>query len=112
MATWHTPTTAAAAWEDAPDQAELGELLEISKTAVLAYVHPKTEGESGVIPPAWRRVQLEHARNVYKSGYTVSTAEYAFDEVDGYSAPSRYRDLAANLRELLRPRSVFGGPVG
>lgn len=109
MATWHTLTTARAEWLDAPEgDAELGRLLAIGKQAVVAYAPHRDE-----IPDTWPYVQLQHARNVYRAMYTDQNGLDSIDGLDGgFGGPVRYRNLDASLRELLRPRTVFGGPVG
>lgn len=108
MATWHTLETARDLWEDAPEEDDdLEELLDIAQDAVTTYGRPLADPNA--IPPGWRRAQLEHARNVYRS---MLASQDGSDDLDGFGTPVRYRNLDAAIRELIRPRTVFGGPVG
>lgn len=111
MASWHTLETARDQWVDAPiDDATLGELLEVAKDAVLAYA-PSAEDidaeEPEVIPTAYRTAQLMQARNVWNSSQASPTGY-----LDGGSYTLTTFPLDWQVKQLLRPRSVFGGPVG
>lgn len=112
MATWHTPATARDQWEDAPlEDPILDELLNTAQAAVLAYA-PDLELVDDQIPDAWRIAQLRHARNIYRSEYSDGTGMVGLDGSDSFGLPARFRDLDVSIRELLRPRRIFGGPVG
>ena len=112
MAQWHTPESARSAWADAPpeplsaeDVDVLEELLEVAKGDVLAY-KPLDDEEN---PPTRHRVaQLAQAKNMWNAGYATPSGN--FDGGDGFGLTTFPLDWA--IKQMLRPRSVFGGPVG
>lgn len=120
MATWHTLETARDQWVDAPlDDDELQELLDVAKSAVLAYapavatesvenvggfVVPTTTGD---IPVSYRKAQIMQARNVWNSEQASPGGN-----LDGSGFGLTIHPLDWQVKQLLRPRSVFGGPVG
>lgn len=121
MAEWHTPESARNAWVDAPlDDDQLDELLEVAKQAVLAYAPALPEGsyiidDDGYIVPTgpdtvpvnYRSAQLMQARNVWNSSKASPTGDF-----DGAGYALTAFPLDWQVKQLLRPRSVFGGPVG
>lgn len=120
MAEWHTTESARDQWIDAPlDDEQLTELLEVAKQAVLAYAPALPEGsytlEDGMVvmvgpdtvPINYRAAQLMQARNVWNSSKASPTGDF-----DGGSYSLTTFPLDWQVKQLLRPRSVFGGPVG
>lgn len=111
MSTWHTLESARDQWADAPlDDESLSELLEVAKVAVLAYAPalPPTDPED--IPVSYRVAQLMQARNVWNSGQANPGGGDGFDNI-GYGLTTKH-PLDWQIKQLLRPRSVFGGVVG
>lgn len=118
MATWHTLESARSEWIDAPlDDDQLNELLEVARDAVLAFA-PALDGEvvsddgylsviPDTIPTAYRVAQLMQARNVWNSTKASPTGDF-----DGGGFSLTTFPLDWQVKQLLRPRSVFGGPVG
>lgn len=118
MATWHTTTTARDRWVDAPlDDDDLEELLDVAKQAVLAYAPALDDAvsiedgyvvlETADIPVNYRRAQLLHAKNIWNSEYATPSGD-----LDGGSFGLTTFPLDWQIKQLLRPRTVFGGPVG
>jgi hypothetical protein len=118
MATWHTIETARDQWVDAPlDDEDLEELLEVARGAVLAYApvvaDELVEADGYVttipttIPSSYRRAQLMQARNVFNASKAAPGGEF-----DGSSYGITTHPLDWQIKQLLRPRTVFGGPVG
>lgn len=119
MATWHTPETARDQWADAPlDDNDLVELLEVAQQAVLAYAPALPEDdvtvEDGYVIPAaqnipanYRRAQLMQARNIWNASNASTGGEF-----DGSSYGITTHPLDWQIKQILRPRTVFGGPVG
>lgn len=111
MATWHTIESARDQWVDAPlDDEQLTELLEVAKDAVLAYA-PSAEDidpeDPDEIPTRYRVGQLMQARNVWNSSMASPTGD-----LDGASYGLTTFPLDWQVKQLIRPRSVFGGPIG
>lgn len=119
MATWHTLETARDQWVDAPlDDDELQEFLDVAKEAVLAYA-PALPADSienvggfivptaSSIPDGYRKAQLMQARNVWNSEQASPGGN-----LDGSGYGLTIHPLDWQVKQLLRPRSVFGGPVG
>jgi hypothetical protein len=120
MADWHTTTSARDEWIDAPlDDAQLTDLLEVAKQAVLAYAPALPEDSYEIVdgmvvavgedtvPVNYRAAQLMQARNVWNSSKASPTGDF-----DGGSYSLTTFPLDWQVKQLLRPRSVFGGPVG
>lgn len=120
MASWHTLESARDQWVDAPlDDATLSELLEVARDAVLAYAPTLDDSllvdEDGYVTPvvpdevptSYRHAQLMQARNVWNASYASPTGD-----LDGGSYSLTTFPLDWQVKQLLRPRSVFGGPVG
>ena len=106
MAEWHTLESARTEWEDAPlDDEQLEELLEVGKDAVLAYAPVLADPDEP--PTRYRVAQLMQARNVWNSS-SVSTA----GDFDSGSYGLTTHPLDWQIKQILRPRTVFGGPVG
>lgn len=111
MATWHTIESARDQWVDAPlDDEQLEELLDVAKDAVLAYA-PSDEDidpdDPDEIPTRYRVAQLMQARNVWNSSAASPTGDF-----DGAGYGLTTFPLDWQVKQILRPRSVFGGPVG
>ena len=121
MATWHTPETARDQWVDAPlDDEQLEQLLDVAKQAVLAYAPALPAATSGAWvdgyyqpaaepepPTNYVVAQLMQARNVWNSGKATPTGDF---DGGGYGLTTHPLDW--QIKQILRPRSVFGGPVG
>lgn len=111
MSTWHTLESARGQWADAPlDDDSLGELLEVAQVAVLAYAPALTPADPEDIPVSYRSAQLMQARNVWNSGQASPSGGDGFDNI-GYGLTTTH-PLDWQIKQLLRPRSVFGGVVG
>jgi hypothetical protein len=121
MAEWHTLVSARDQWVDAPlNDEELQELLDVAQNAVLAYAPTLVEGaliiEDGIvvvagpneIPVSYRYAQLMQARNVWNS----SQASPSSSDFDGAGYGLTTFPLDWQVKQLLRPRTVFGGVVG
>lgn len=116
MATWHTPDTARDQWSDAPlDDEQLTELLVVAREAVLAYA-PALTGETEVVdgyivvsnpPTSYVVAQLMQARNIWNSSKASPSGDF---DGGGYGLTTFPLDW--QIKQILRPRSVFGGPVG
>lgn len=107
MAEWHTTESARDEWVDAPlDDAQLTELLEVAKDAVLAYAPTLTDPETD-IPVRYRVGQLMQARNVWNSGHATPSGDFDTGTFGLTTYP-----LDWSVRQVLRPRTLFGGPVG
>ena len=105
MATWHTPETARDQWVDAPlDDGQLQQLLDVAKQAVLAYAPVITDPNP---PTSYVVAQLMQARNVWNSGKATPSGDF---DGGGYGLTTHPLDW--QIKQILRPRSVFGGPVG
>lgn len=105
MATWHTIESARDLWVDAPlDDEYLGELLEVAQGAVLAYAPALADTD---VPVSYRQAQLMQARNVFNASKAAPGGEF-----DGSSYGITTHPLDWQIKQLLRPRTVFGGPVG
>lgn len=120
MAEWHTLVSARDQWVDAPlNDEELQELLDVAQNAVLAYAPTLVEGaliiEDGIvvvagpndIPVSYRHAQLTQARNVWNSSKASPSGDFDNGEYGLTSFP-----LDWQVKQLLRPRTVFGGVVG
>lgn len=106
MATWHTPETARDQWVDAPlDDEQLEQLLDVAKEAVLAYAPVITDPNEP--PTSYVVAQLMQARNVWNSGKATPSGDF---DGGGYGLTTHPLDW--QIKQILRPRSVFGGPVG
>jgi hypothetical protein len=110
MATWHTIDSARDGWVDAPlDDAQLTELLDVAKDAVLAYGASAEEIDPDApdtIPVKYRKAQLMQATNVWNSSKVSPGGEF---DTGSYGLTTHPLDW--QIRQILRPRSVFGGPV-
>jgi hypothetical protein len=119
MATWFTTDEARDQWVDAPlDDDYLEELLQVAKAAVLAYA-PALPTElvvdeggyvvpsSTSIPTSYRQAQIMQTRNVFNASKAAPGGEF-----DGSSYGITTHPLDWQVKQLLRPRTVFGGPVG
>lgn len=105
MATWHTIESARDQWVDAPlDDDQLDELLEVAKDAVLAYA-PALDFPD-VIPVRYRHAQLMQAQNVWNSSKASPSGDF---DGGGYSLSTFPLDW--QVKQVLRPRTIFGGPV-
>lgn len=69
-----------------------------------------TSAEVQGIPVAWRVAQLMQARNVWNSSQASPNGGDGFDSI-GYGLTTTH-PLDWQIKQLLRPRSVFGGVVG
>lgn len=119
MADWHTIETARDQWVDAPlDDEELEELLDAAKTAVLAYAPTlpaqTVENVGGYIvpvnvdiPSSYRLAQLMQSRNIWNSSKASPSGDF---DGGGYGLTTFPLDW--QVKQLLRPRTVFGGVVG
>lgn len=106
MAEWHTLDSARDQWDDAPlDDDYLQELLDVAKDAVLTYGHALTEEEA--VPTRYRVAQLMQARNIFNASKAS-----AGGDLDGSSFGISTAPLDWQVKQLIRPRSLFGGPVG
>lgn len=106
MATWHTPETARDQWVDAPlHDEQLQQLLDVAKQAVLAYAPVITDPNEP--PTSYVVAQLMQARNVWNSGKATPSGDF---DGGGYGLTTHPLDW--QIKQILRPRSVFGGPVG
>jgi hypothetical protein len=110
---WHDPDTARAEWADAPDAPldegqpdPLVEHLEVAKQAVLAYAPALADPEQP--PENYRLAQLLQAKNTWNAAYASPSGD--FDGMGGFSLSTHPLDW--QIRQILRPRSVFGGAVG
>lgn len=122
MATWHDETSARDQWPDAPvdeddGDTQLIELLEVAKSAVLAYA-PALDPEALVlvdgiyveagdeyVPESYRVAQLMQARNIWNS----SKASPDSGTFDGGSYGLSSFPLDWQVRQILRPKR--GRPV-
>lgn len=120
MATWHNLESARDEWADAPlDDEQLSNLLEAAKEAVLAYAPSTTVeyawqdgyylpvGEPAEISRGWRIAQLMQSRNIWNS----SKATPGTGDFDGSNYGISTFPLDWQVKQLIRPRSVFGGTV-
>lgn len=120
MAEWHDLESARNQWVDAPfDDDQLQELLDVAQNAVLAYAPALPTGELVIIddvvvpadpesiPVSYRVAQLMQARNVWNSSKASPAGDFDNGSYGLTSFP-----LDWQVKQLLRPRSVFGGPVG
>ena len=113
MAQWHTADSARAQWADAPpapldagDPDPLDEALEVAKLEVLAY-GPALVDEA--VPPVnYRDAQLRQTINNWNAAYASPSGD--FDGPGGFQLGAFPMDW--KVKQLLRPRSVFGGAVG
>jgi hypothetical protein len=106
MAVWHTPESARTQWVDAPlDDEQLEELLDVAKGAVLAYA-PAIEDESHP-PVSYRLAQLTQTKNMWNASYASPSGD-----LDGGSFGLTTFPLDWQVKQMLRPQSIFGGPVG
>lgn len=112
MATWHTVESAREGWLGAPEDPILQELLDVAQAEIVAYapalpvtIPPLAE----VIPDGYRWAHREHARNIWNARNTNSQGSYGDDE-GGFQLVAFPMDWAIKAR--LRPRRIFGGPVG
>lgn len=106
MSEWHNLESARSEWIDAPlDDAQLNDLLEVAKDAVLAYAPAVTDPLA--IPTGYRVAQLMQAKNVWNSSFASPGGDF-----DGSSYGLTTFPLDWQVMQLLRPRTVFGGPVG
>lgn len=106
MADWHTPESARTQWVDAPlDDEQLQELLDVAKQAVLAYAPAIDDPDDP--PTNYRVAQLTQTKNVWNGSYASPSGD-----LDGGSFGLTTFPLDWQVKQLLRPRSVFGGPVG
>ena len=119
MAEWHTIDSARSQWDDAPfEDDELQELLDVAQQAVLAYA-PALPGvtytiidgyvvpSETVIPTSYRHAQLMQARNVWNSSQASPSGDF-----DGAGYGLTTFPLDWQIKQLHRPRTVFGGAVG
>jgi hypothetical protein len=107
MADWHTPESARDQWVDAPlDDEQLQELLDVAKGAVLAYA-PVLDDPETDIPTSYRVAQLTQTKNLWNGAYASPSGD-----LDGGSFGLTTFPLDWQVKQILRPRSVFGGPVG
>lgn len=113
MATWHNTESAREGWIGAPlDDGVLQELLNVSRAEVVAYapaVPDAVPPAEQVIPDGYRWAHLEHARNIWNARNTDSRGSYGSEE-GGFQLVAFPMDWAIKAR--LRPRRIFGGPVG
>lgn len=121
MAEWHDIESARSQWDDAPlDDDQLTELLEVAKVAVLAYAPALDAGsyvvdddgyivmvDADTVPASYRYAQLMQARNVWNSSQASPGGD-----LDGSSYGISTFPLDWQVKQILRPRSVFGGVVG
>lgn len=119
MAEWHTLETARDQWVDAPfDDDELQELLDVAQNAVLAYAPALPDSEvtvvdgyvvpaGTIIPVSYRAAQIMQARNIWNSSKASPSGDF---DGGGYGLTSFPLDW--QVKQLLRPRTVFGGVVG
>lgn len=119
MAEWHTLQTARDQWVDAPlDDEQLQELLDVAQNAVLAYAPALPDAtltvidgylteSASTIPVSYRHAQLMQARNVWNSSEASPSGDF-----DGAGYGITTMPLDWQVKQLLRPRTVFGGSVG
>lgn len=111
MAEWHTLESARDQWVDAPlDDDQLSDLLAVAKDAVLAYAPVDDDldpEDPDTIPDGYRVAQLLQTKNVWNSGYATPSGD-----LDGSAYGLTTFPLDWQVKQLLRPRTVFGGPVG
>jgi hypothetical protein len=120
MADWHTTETARNEWVDAPlDDGQLVQLLEVAKQAVLAYAPALPTATMGwvdgyyqptdtiSIPDNYRYAQLQQARNIWNSAAATPAGDF-----DSGSYGLTTHPLDWQIKQILRPRTIFGGPVG
>ena len=107
MATWHTTDSARYEWADAPsDDGELDNLLDVAKSAVVAYAPALvvTEPPTDDVPTSYRVAQLMQARNVWNSSNASTSGQNDGSEYGLASFP-----LDWQIRQILRPKR--GVPV-
>lgn len=109
MATWYTVEEAQAAWPGlgAPDVEQLQQLLDVSKAECVAYSPVTDEND---IPDGHRWAHLAHARNIWNA-QKVNPAG-GIGGLDGSTFALQAFPMDWNVRARLRPRTVFGGPIG
>lgn len=120
MAEWHTLESAREQWVDAPfDDDQLQDLLDVAQEAVLAYAPALIIGalvivddilvpaDENYVPVSYRVAQLMQARNVWNSSKASPSGDFDNGSYGLTSFP-----LDWQVKQLLRPRTVFGGVVG
>lgn len=108
MAHWYTLAEAKAAWQGlgVPDETTMQELLDVSQAECEAFSPVADEDD---IPIGHRVAHLQHARNIWNSQKATPTSQPT-DDFGSFSVTSFPLDW--DVRARLRPRVVFGGPVG
>lgn len=107
MATWHTPETIRAEWEDAEQIGDslLAQLVVAARDAVIAYAPalpaftPTEEVPDQPIPDRYRVAQLMQVRNLW-SAVDVKPA----GDIGGETYTYQPRPLDWHVKALLRPQ--------
>lgn len=106
--TFYTADEARQAWTGlgVPDDAQMVELLDVSKAECLAYAPVVDEAD---IPDGHRWAHLQHAKNIWNA-QNVNPSGTIGDEQTGFALTPYPLDWA--IKQRLRPRVIFGGVVG
>lgn len=100
MATWHTPASVRAEWEDAEHIGDdlLAQLVTAAQDACEAFA-PALPVDSTTIPDRYRLAQLMQVKNLWNAQQTAPSGEFG-----GETFAIQPRPLDWHVKALLRPQ--------